>query len=1499
MDALDRFSPPIQGWFHDAFEHPTEIQRRGWPPIASGLSTLLLAPTGSGKTLAAFLAGLDQLARTPVDAPPGVRLLYVSPLKALAYDIERNLRAPLVGIAHVASRQGQPIRSIKVDVRTGDTPQRDRRRQAKAPADILVTTPESLYLLLGSRAGQTLQTVTTIIVDEIHVMAGSKRGVHLALSLERLSALAKLDPQRVGLSATQRPLSEIARFLGGDRPVEIVDASAAPRMDLQIVVPVADMEHPIHPEGAPGPRGGGEGQRQQVGGGSLPPSCGERIDALPGEETPRVPQAPQRATGLWPLIHPRLLELIRAHRSTILFTNSRLQCERLSQRLNALAGEELVAAHHGSISHARRHEVEEALKAGTLPAIVATSSLELGIDMGAVELVVLVESPGSVASGLQRVGRAGHAVGARSVGRIFPKHRSDLVESAVIAQRMLEGLVEPTRVPQGCLDVLAQQIVAMCAQRSWEVGELHALVRRAYPFSGLTEALLVSVLDMLSGRYPSDDFAELRPRIRWDRSRDVLEARKGAGMLSLLNGGTIPDRGLYGVFMVGGGSRLGELDEEMVYETRRGDRIILGASTWRVEEISRDRVAVSPAPGEPGRLPFWHGERPGRPAALGKQIGAFLRGIVAAGEDARGWLQRTTALDELAVGNVVDYVAEQQEATGEVPTDRCLVVEGFRDELGDWRICVLSPFGSRVHAPWALALEARLSAGGQQVQALWTDDGIALRIPDTDTPPPIDALWLEPEEVEELVIEQLGRSALFAARFRQNASRALLMPRTTPKGRQPLWAQRIRAQDLLAVASRYPAFPVILETYRECLQDVLDVPALLELLSAIRSREVRVHTVETRRPSPFARSLVFAYAAAFMYAGDAPLAERRAAALTLDRALLRELLGQSELRELLDPGAVAQVEAGLQRRTEQSQARHPDGLHDLLRRLGDLSDEEITERCASDPAPWLDELVRTRRAIRVRIGGEPRWIAVEDAGRLRDALGVVLPGGIPAVFLDGGPDPLTTLVLRYARTHGPFAAAAPALRWGLPVGTIVAVLRALEAEGRLLSGEIRPGGTGWEWCHPDVLARLKRRSLAALRDEIAPVEASAYARFLLRWHGIGSKRSGLPRLREVLAQLEGIPLAASVWLEGPALRARIARFEPEWLDQLGAMGEIVWIGAGALGPRDGRIALYPRERVPLLLEPPVPPEGLLDDPDDQASAIRAAVYTHLLERGASFQLGLQRAAAGASVAEVTSALWDLVWAGLVTNDTFTPLRTLIARRGGSERSRRRLRGGQIAGGRWSAVAELFGPARVDVSDTERAHARATRLLERYGVATASAARADGLPGGFSAVYPVLRAMEEAGRVRRGWFVDGLQGAQFALPGAVDRLRAARSDASGAVVLDATDPANPWGCLLPWPPPSADGARPRRTAGATVVLVGGAPVWFVERRERHWIPLIEPDEDERLVRAIEAWIGSQGDRWRTIQIDRIGGIEAQQSAYLRAFVAAGFCARATGLERARA
>ena len=1459
---MDFFGPHTCLWFGEAFEAPTPVQADGWAQIASGDHALLIAPTGSGKTLAAFLWALDRLSRLDDSAEPGVRVVYVSPLKALVYDVERNLRAPLVGLERAAAQLGERIRVPRIAVRTGDTPAKDRQRFNKAPADILVTTPESLYLMLGSQARETLRTVDTIVVDEVHALAPTKRGAHLALSLERLVHGAGRDPQRIGLSATARPLAEVARWLGGDRDVAIVDRSVAPNADLQILVPVADMTKPeeSRPAATAAPK--------------RKPSGSVLASGAGADDAPRQ-------HGLWPAIHPRLLELIRAHRSTIVFVNSRGLCERLTQRLNDLDAAEhadrdpdaspLVLAHHGSLSHERRRDIEEALKAGTVRAIVATSSLELGIDMGAVDLVVMVESPGAVSRGLQRIGRAGHAVGEISSGRIFPKHRGDLLECAVVAHRMMRGEIEPLRIPRNPLDVLAQHVVAAASIEPWAVADLEKLARRAAPFRDLPADAYTGVLDMLSGNYPSDDMADLRPRVVWDRERDVIEGRRGTKQLALVNGGTIPDRGLYAVHLGAEGPRVGELDEEMVHETTPGQTFMLGASTWRVEEITRDRVIVKPAPGEPGKLPFWRGEGPGRPIELGRALGAFVRRLDAATDDeAQSWLTGDHHLDELAAQNLVAYVREQREATGTVPSDRAITVERFRDELGDWRFCILSPFGARVHAPWALALQASLGErAGFEVQAMWSDDGIVLTIADGEELPSLDALLLDADEVEERVLEQLGRSALFATQFRENAARALLLPRRRPGARTPLWAQRLRSQRLLAVAQRHPSFPIVMETYRECMQDVFDLPALVEVLRAIERREVRVEEVETSGPSPFARSLVFEYVASYLYEGDSPLAERKAQALALDRRLLRELLGQEELRELLDAGVMAELEAELQHLTEDRRARHADALHDLLRRVGDLREDEVRARCDEDPTRWLDALERARRVVRVRIAGEPRIIAVEDVATYRDAFGIAPPAGVPGVFLEPRDAPLERLISRYARTHTPFEAGAPAARFGLSSGQVEAALRALEARGRLVHGEMRPLGTSLEWCDPDVLRRIKRLTLARLRNEVAPVDRAVLGRFLPAWHGIGEAAIGRGRLEEAIVQLEGLPLSYGE-LERSILPARVRGFAPRMLDELGAMGFLVWVGHGALGHDDGRIALYRRDRVARLLEPPAFPAEL----DDR----HRAILGHLESRGASFFTELERACTGATPAQALDALWDLVWAGLVTNDTFQALRSLRMRRKKTVRRRPGKNGDHsgVSGGRWSLVSHLLAGA---PEPTERMHARAVMLLDRHGIVSREAAALEAMPGGFGATYRVLRAMEEAGRVRRGYFVEGLGGAQFAYPGAVDRMRALRADpdAPEVVVLSAVDPASPYGWLVPWPDTTSTGQGPRRAAGASVVLVDGVPVVYLDRGGKRMRTFRDTTDRERILvaaRALERI--ARSSRKKVLRIEQIDGNPARGS-----------------------
>jgi ATP-dependent Lhr-like helicase len=1496
-DPLTGFAAPVRAWFCQTFAQASEAQRRGWPPILAGQSTLLLAPTGSGKTLAAFLAAINRLMFTPEPARrEGCRLLYVSPLKALAVDVERNLRVPIAGIAAVAHASGVPFRLPTIAIRTGDTPASERARMVRTPPDILITTPESLYLILTSAGREMLAPVETVIVDEIHSLASTKRGAHLFLSLERLEAWRRQrcgvsrPLQRIGLSATQRPLEEVARLLGGGdvemgkeaggssvvagwraRPVTIIDAGRKKAIEVTVEVPVEDMARLVE-----------------------------------GEDVPR--------RSIWPSIYPRLVELIRAHRSTMIFANSRRLAEQLANALNETAGGEIALAHHGSIAREKRQQIEERLKRGDLPAIVATSSLELGIDMGAVDLVVQIEAPPSVAAGLQRIGRAGHRMGAVSRGVMFPKYRGDLLACAAATALMREGRVEETFYPRNPLDVLAQQLVAIVALEPARVDDLYALVRRAAPFADLPRATFDGVLDMLAGRYPSAEFAELRPRLVWDRAGGAVRAREGARRLAVANAGTIPDRGLYGVFLSGdtgkASRRVGELDEEMVFESRVGEVFLLGASSWRIQEITADQVRVSPAPGEPGKMPFWHGDRPGRPLELGRAIGALVRALGSLPYcEARRRLCDGHGLAARAADNLLAYLDEQKRATGEVPSDRAVVIERFRDELGDWRVCVLSPFGARIHAPWATAVVAQWKAHRElPIDTLWSDDGLVFRLPETADPPDFGLFLPAPAEVEELVTRDLPHTSLFAAHFRENAARALLLPRRKPGRRTPLWAQRKRAAGLLAAAARYGSFPLILETYRECLRDVFDLPGLVEVLRQVADRRVRVVEVNARAPSPFAASLLFSYVANFIYDGDAPLAERRAQVLALDQTQLRELLGEAELRELLDVQVLAELEAALQRLDGLRPVRSADELHDLLRALGDLTEPEIQRRLGA--AKWLRTLWDEQRALRVAIAGEPRFIAAEDAPRYRDALGVIVPPGLPAAFLEPVADPLGDLISRYARTHGPFRSEAVATRFGLDHNRIQAVLERLAGSERVLAGEFRPGGRAREWCDAEVLRALKRRSLAKLRKEVEPVEPAVLGRFLLEWQGLSRPRGGSAALLAAIARLQGAPIAASV-LERDVLPARVSDYRVGDLDSLCAAGEVLWRGLGSLGPRDGRIALYFADKYPLLA-PPAAASG-----DDLAAEVRRL----LTSRGALFFNDLLAAMRGPRW-ETLAALWSLVWAGEVTNDTLAPLRSLVAPMGLGHRCG--LGGGWLsrcAGlpgseGRWSLL-----PARAATSETERRTALAQQLLDRQGVLTREAVQTEGITGGFATVYEVLKALEERGRVRRGYFVAGLGATQFALPGAAERLRALRElDEPGrTLVVSAADPANPYGAALPWPVgdrarpnvasaasdpaiPGAAVARPQRVAGAQVVLRDGALVGWLSSTERSlltFLPSTEPDRTHAAT-ALAAALADlvETGRRRALFVRRVNGEPVADSFLSQFLIASGFTSGSRGYLKRR-
>jgi ATP-dependent Lhr-like helicase len=1542
---LDLFHPAVREWFIQSFEGPTKPQQLGWPAIARGDSTLILAPTGSGKTLTAFLWCLNRLMFTPPPPPKErCRVIYVSPLKALAVDVERNLRAPLAGIVNIAQSRGEAVTAPAIAIRTGDTPANERARFLREAADILITTPESLFLLLTANARERLATVDTVIIDEIHALVPGKRGAHLALSLERLEALRPVGApplQRIGLSATQRPLEEVARFLGGAetrrasrrrrkenkpktrkrealpldeveaelhdefaqeekpaafRPVTIVNAAEKKQLKLQIEVPVEDMAR-----------------------------LGAPIDIPSGPAA----QGPVRAS-IWASIHPRLLELIRTHQSTLLFVNSRRLAERLAGALNELAGEPLVRSHHGSLAREARSEVEDLLKAGRIKALVATSSLELGIDMGAIDLVVQIEAPPSVASGLQRIGRSGHQIGAVSEGIIFPKFRGDLVASAAVARAMHEGMVESTRYPRNPLDVLAQQIVAMAGLDTWDVDELFEAVRRAAPFTDLSRRMFEGVLDMLSGRYPADEFAELRPRVTWDRVNNTIVGREGAKRVAIANAGTIPDRGLYGVFLAGADRpvRVGELDEEMVFESQVGETFTLGASTWRIEEITHDRVLVTPAPGEPGKMPFWHGDQAGRPIELGFAIGKLVREL-------RG-LPRATAVDRLvrqhdldatAAENMLRYL-DDQAAAGAVPDDRTIVIERCLDELGDWRVCLLSPLGSRIHAPWAMAVTAHIrNRTGMDVEVMWGDEGFVVRFPEVENPPDPFLLIPDVDEVEALVLRQLGSTSLFAARFRETAARALLLPRRRPGMRTPLWQQRKRASDLLAVASRFGSFPALLETYREVLRDHFDMPALVDTLRKISSRTLKVSTIDSKVPSPFAASLLFSYVANYIYDGDAPLAERRAQALSVDQAQLRELLGDAELRELLDPDALVAIERQLQHLDDKYKVRTVDGLHDLLIRIGDLTLAELEARSGlPNTAAAVRDLERARRIVSVAVAGERRFVAVEDVARYRDALGAPLPPGLPEALLTPVRDPAGDLAMRFARSHPPFTVRELAARYGLGPAVAEALLLRLTENGKLIEGEFRPGGVEREWVDPDVLRGLRRRSLARLRQEIEPVDGDALGRFAVAWHSIGSGRQGLEALLDAIEQLQGAAIPASV-LEREILPARVADYRPDMLDTLIAAGEVVWVGVEPLGGRDGRIALYLTDHLPQLRPP--------SSTAPQAEGRAAEILTYLRDHGASFFAAIHQGTGQGFPNETVEALWDLVWKGLVTNDTLHPLRAFVD--ADDKRAARRPRGPagfrsrrlvpRTGEGRWSVV---YTPRITKTAATEWGAAMAQQLLTRHGVITRETVASEAVAGGFSAVYQVLRAMEEAGRIRRGYFVARLGAAQFALPAALDLLRSMRevpeeprrSTLLGTprttvegrtVVLAATDPANPYGSILPWPElpqaptvdgtskPNVEAGRPTRSVGARTILVDGQAAAYLRRGERELL-LFVPDAEPRrsqlareVARMLMHLAGAREEGRRGMLIVEINGEAATAHPAARLFIEEGFAATAMGLQ----
>lgn len=1820
--SIQHFSAATREWFLGAFAGPTAAQDGAWHAISAGKHALIVAPTGSGKTLAAFLWALDRLhvQDTATAQKSGTKVLYISPLKALGVDVERNLRSPLIGISQTAKRMGGDVPNITVGVRSGDTPPKERRQLISNPPDILITTPESLYLMLTSKARSTLTNVHTVIIDEVHAVAGTKRGAHLAVSLERLDQILEKPVQRIGLSATVEPVETVARFLGGVAPVDIVQPPSEKKWELTVSVPVPDMTKLGGPnaygegdnfgpgsessgepvagvgakvggayvdkladrararqnafetgvrnyddgvvmgdsllEGADNPDGAGEIANHLTRGNTLAEALGielptpggmratesgsgsEASESAPAESAPSypVPTAPPSGNksaydtdpgytltdaigtytepvkrdvapfvieqseieefdpaeispaeeaasaapdtsgyqaSIWPHVEERIVDLVEQYRSTIVFANSRGLAEKLTARLNEIHADReeartladspnedstprtdpqsisealsqalnarggakierddqrlkntsaprtpaqvmassataqgapplLARAHHGSVSKDQRSIIEEALKAGELRCVVATSSLELGIDMGAVDLVIQVESPGSVASGLQRVGRAGHQVGEISRGYLYPKHRGDLLNATVTVQRMLSGNIEPLAIPQNPLDILAQQTVAACALGPIDVEAWFEALRNTAPFATLPRSAYEATLDLLSGKYPSDEFAELRPRLVWNRDEGTLEGRPGAQRVAVTSGGTIPDRGLFPVYI--GGSeeskapkRVGELDEEMVYESRAGDVIALGATSWRIEDISHDRVSVTPAPGVPGKLPFWHGEGPGRPVELGRAIGSFTRELNAHMQsDAAAARQQVESigLDTWAADNVQAYVREQFEATGAVPSDTQFIVERFRDEIGDWRVVLHSPFGMPVHAPWALAVGQRAEdLFGVNASAMAADDGIVLRIPSIEAEPPGASLFFfEPDELEDIVTERVSSSALFTSRFRENAARALLLPRRDPGRRTPLWQQRQRSAQLLDVARKFANFPIILETVRECLQDVYDLPSLIDIHKKIDSRAIRVSEIETETPSPFARTLLFGYVAQFLYEGDSPLAERRAAALSLDPTLLADLLGRDELRELLDADVIRQTEARLQHTIEGYRYQGVEGTADLLRLLGPLTvqqlaarlkitrDEHETTAAPEQAEQFARELIGANRALAFTLHGTEHFATIEDAARLRDGLGIPLPMGVPLAFLEPVPQPLFDLIGRYARTHAPFTTAQAAAALGLGIAVVESTLRAMATERRVISGEflpeevraefalartgsIEPAST--EWVDATVLRTLRARSLAALRADVEPVAGHIYSRFLPPWQHVqcwsvseesfapgtfgaplGGKRiavkpaddsmlSGYDGLLTAIDQIAGVRIPASA-LEPLVLRSRVKDYSAALLDRALASGDVLWTGDGELSG-DGWVTLHLTEAAALTL----PNEDERVAALEELGPLEKAVFEVLGNGGLFFQqirdalsryttaaleaAGADRSSASAApftAGDVSGALWNLAWAGLVTNDTFAPVRAVLAGghsahklkkpapapRAAVRRGAARLNGSRLSGGSAGAIrrgaaanmgaAEVVAPmdsgrwSRVwaeELDPTIAAHARAELLLDRYGVLTRGAVATENTPGGFSAVYRVLAAAEEKGIARRGYFIEELGAAQFSTANTVDRLRdydRAEENQGGStkktrtlVLLAATDPANPYGSTLPWPTPAALGAdestltkhKPGRKAGSVVVLIDGKLALYLERGGRTVLLFSADSNDARAAAPLIGELVRRGAAEK-IMIEKVNGLD---------------------------
>ncbi|MFL5638713.1 MAG: DEAD/DEAH box helicase [Gemmatimonadaceae bacterium] len=1450
---LTRFHPLVGTWFQDAFGTASDPQREGWPAIASGSHTLILAPTGTGKTLAAFLWELNELivrgAEEPL--PNAVHLLYISPLKALNNDIQRNLDRPLRELRDRFAAAGQTFPEIRVAVRTGDTPASARARMLRKSPHILITTPESLNIMLTSLRGRGMFSgVRAVIVDEIHAIAGTKRGAHLALTLERLEALTDGSPQRIGLSATQRPLEEVARFLGGCepsgsgspvfRPVTIVDCGMTKEMQIAVESPVADLAN--------------------VGG------------------------------SIWPAVAPLVLRHIQESRTTLVFVNNRAQAEKIASRVNKLAEEEIALPYHGSLARERRFALEERLKAGSLRALVTTSSLELGIDIGSVDLVIQLQSPKRVAAALQRIGRAGHTLGVASRGILVPTFRDDAVEIAAIVAAMRAGDVEPTHVVQNALDVLAQVVVAAVSVDDWQSEDLFGLVRRAYPYHQLTRTAFDEVLAMLSGKYPSDIAAELEPRITWDRVADRLIGTRAARMTAVISGGTIPDRGLYTVNLPDR-TRLGELDEEFVHESRMGDVFQLGSSTWRIAAIEHDRVVVTPAPGTPARMPFWHGEYMARSLMLSHRVGALRRELAESPDEKR--LAAEYGCDSATATSLVKYIASQRAATGIVPDDRNIVVEQFRDETGAVRIVIHAAFGGRITAPWGMALAQRVreAINDTDLQVQTTDDGIMLRLPALGMTTPIQSLLgLSGSEAEQLVMEEVGSTSLFGARFRMNAARALLLPRGNPRRRMPLWLQRLKSLDLLQVVQQFPSFPILVETYREVLQDAFDMQGLKETLGEIAAGNIRIHMVQTDVPSPFAASLQFGFVMDWLYGDDTPRAEQRAALLSIDRSLLDEVMG-GEGSDDITREAIEQTLSERRGTVPGRRARTEDELAHLIDRAGDLSAEEVRARVAtSDEGVRGDpfgRLLETNRVIAIELGAEgskewrfiltetyPRYLSAfgtEQLARVRGTTELVEQDAmvvIPDVLRHAAINPSIArreVLARFLTQSGPVTVREIVDRYGWTREWVESRLVEWERTGKLIRGKFRREIQELEWCSRRVVEIGRRRALAALRKQIEAVELPHFAAFMQRWQHLdeSNRLEGLGGTETAIRQLYGIARPPIAW-ERDYLRSRVKGYEPAALSQFAATGEPVWVGEGNYDPESGaiplaRVRFFERGTGSVWLE-----EQDNVVLSENAETVRATIA----EEGASF-IGDIQAVTGLTMLAVREAIRELVAWGLVTNDTVEALREIarwkpmLPHTGNDPtswlpsdytpspnrrytRTRPNLRrlprwrrpdkpGGAISGwtGRWSLVRRrgTLGPG---LPEEERAERTARQWLARYGIVSRDWWRRERPPVSWRSIYRELKRLEFRGDVRRGYFVKGLGGAQFALPDAVEWLRAVAAEdqsKAGFVVMAASDPANIYS--LPLELVDRDPLSRPRGSGALLVTRGGRVAIAVEARGKRY------------------------------------------------------------------